>query len=275
MKNILFGIGLGVLLYKFNQSSIGKLEDYEFPSSGRVDRYWKGKLDPDNFTGRKVQFTEYSVQEVVNKFGLKGIEFGNWMNQNQRQSFLNNFVVAFQDLAKILNVPMHNLGMNNKLSIAFGARGTSRAMAHYEAKHYVINLTKTTGMFGVLAHEFGHYIDHIVGYKISKTNTLATRILNHNSPIISEYLNLFDNLYFHPDGSLTEYAKEQNKRSAYYKSRPEVFARSIEVFIYSRLKAKKIVNEFLQEYPDYTTPPINLVMKSRSSISKIINFALK
>lgn len=275
MKNVLIGIAAGIVLYQWKESSIGKLEDYSNPPKGRIDRFWKGKLDPENYTGRKVQFLNLSVVDVVHKFGLRGIEFGNWMNQNQRLTYLNNLVVALQDLSKVLGIPQINIGGNKKLSIAFGARGQSRALAHYEPMHYVINLTKENGMLGVLAHEYGHYIDHMVGYKATKTNTLATRTLGSNHPIINEYINLFDNLYYNKDGSLTDYAISQSKKSRYYKSMPEVFARSIEVFVWTKLKGAKIVNNFLQDYPDYTTPPIDLVMKSRNNITKLINFALK
>ena len=49
-----------------------------------------------------------------------------------------------------------------RLAIAFGARGRSGALAHYEPGRQVINLTKMKGA-GSLAHEWGHALDHSLG----------------------------------------------------------------------------------------------------------------
>lgn len=48
------------------------------------------------------------------------------------------------------------------LAIAFGARGSGRALAHFEPSRNVINLTKMKGA-GSLAHEWGHAFDFNVG----------------------------------------------------------------------------------------------------------------
>lgn len=48
------------------------------------------------------------------------------------------------------------------LAIAFGARGSGGALAHYEPARNVINLTKMKGA-GCLAHEWGHALDNKIG----------------------------------------------------------------------------------------------------------------
>lgn len=48
------------------------------------------------------------------------------------------------------------------LAIAFGARGSGAALAHYEPERNVINLTKMKGA-GCLAHEWGHALDNKIG----------------------------------------------------------------------------------------------------------------
>lgn len=48
------------------------------------------------------------------------------------------------------------------LAIAFGARGSGGALAHYEPERNVINLTKMKGA-GCLAHEWGHALDNKIG----------------------------------------------------------------------------------------------------------------
>ena len=48
------------------------------------------------------------------------------------------------------------------LAIAFGARGSGSALAHFEPARNVINLTKLKGA-GSLAHEWGHALDFFLG----------------------------------------------------------------------------------------------------------------
>lgn len=48
------------------------------------------------------------------------------------------------------------------LAIAFGARGSGTALAHFEPARNVINLTKLKGA-GSLAHEWGHALDFFLG----------------------------------------------------------------------------------------------------------------
>jgi len=94
-------------------------------------------------------------------FVPRGIEFGNWNNQEERQQVLNHAYDGLLDLAEVLNIPPKALMLDGDLAIAFGARGhgLSAAKAHYEPKYGVINLTKMRGA-GSLAHEWFHALDH-------------------------------------------------------------------------------------------------------------------
>ena len=94
-------------------------------------------------------------------FGFRGVEFGNWNNQAERQELLNDAFDGLMDLAEVLNVPPEALSLNGELALAFGARGQglSSAKAHYESNRVVINLTKMNGA-GSLAHEWWHAFDH-------------------------------------------------------------------------------------------------------------------
>jgi diguanylate cyclase (GGDEF)-like protein len=94
-------------------------------------------------------------------FSPRGIEFGNWNSQEERQQVMNHAYDALLDLAEVLNVPPKALMLNGELSIAFGARGRglSGVKAHYERDYGVINLTKMKGA-GSLAHEWFHAFDH-------------------------------------------------------------------------------------------------------------------
>ena len=95
-------------------------------------------------------------------FNLKGGEFGNWVDQTERQKSLNMAFDAFCDLAEVLEIPKTQIGLGGTLSLAFGARGSggvAAACAHYERGRRVINLTKPHGV-GALCHEWFHALDH-------------------------------------------------------------------------------------------------------------------
>ena len=94
-------------------------------------------------------------------FGFRGVEFGNWNNQADRQELLNDAYDGLLDLADVMGIPPKAISLNGELALAFGARGhgLSGARAHYERERVVINLTKENGA-GSLAHEWFHALDH-------------------------------------------------------------------------------------------------------------------
>lgn len=105
-----------------------------------------------------------SGQDYLDTFGFRGGEFGNWMNEKDRQVSLNYGFDALKDLADALQIADGDISLGGNLSIAFGARGQglSGAAAHYEPERHVINLTKMKGA-GSLAHEWFHALDDYVG----------------------------------------------------------------------------------------------------------------
>ena len=100
------------------------------------------------------------------RFGLRGVQFGNWVPQRDRREHVHSAFEALADLADALHIKPIRLGLGGplgcgrKLGLAFGARGTGGAVAAtYEPAHRAINLTRRTGA-GALAHEWGHALDH-------------------------------------------------------------------------------------------------------------------
>ena len=85
---------------------------------------------------------EITGQHYLDTFGFRGGEFGNWMNQNDRQTSLNMGFEALKDLASALKISDKDIAYQGTLAIAFGARGSGNAAAHYEPLRTVINLTK-------------------------------------------------------------------------------------------------------------------------------------
>lgn len=98
-------------------------------------------------------------------FGFRGVQFGNWVDNDKRQSDLNNAYDGLMDLANLIDVPPLALSLDGQLGLAFGARGKggkNPASAHFEPVSIVINLTKKNGA-GSLAHEWFHAADNYFG----------------------------------------------------------------------------------------------------------------
>ncbi len=110
--------------------------------------------------GRNISGNDY-----LQIFEFKGGEFGNWMNEKDRQYSMNYGYDALLDLSRVLHVDPKDIALDHTLSIAFGARGSGNALAHYEPMRHVINLTKMKGA-GSLAHEWGHALDDFIGLKL-------------------------------------------------------------------------------------------------------------
>ncbi len=147
------------------------------------DRYddlvtaWEAVKARDNITERDLrgavnrprtgqdwrQGRDITTEDFADQFGFRGGEFGQWMKQGrqaqERQAYLNSAYDALMDLADILGVPPKALSLNGTLGIAFGARGSGWAAAHYEPDTLIINLTKPRGA-GSMAHEFFHALDN-------------------------------------------------------------------------------------------------------------------
>lgn len=105
----------------------------------------------ENIASRNGQdVTAHTLQAT---FGFKAVEFGEYLNQSDRQIALNNAYDGCFALAKALDIDPKFVGFNGMLGVAFGSRGRSAAMAHYEPSNRVINLTKNSG-FGSFGHEF-------------------------------------------------------------------------------------------------------------------------
>ncbi|MEE0930550.1 MAG: LPD1 domain-containing protein [Acutalibacteraceae bacterium] len=106
--------------------------------------------------------------EIISKSYLSS-----WVNEAERQTNMNMAFDSFKDMAKALNINDEDISLGGKLSIAFGARGFSRALAHYESAREVINLTKMKGA-GSLAHEYFHAMDDIAGKLKGNNGKFAT-----------------------------------------------------------------------------------------------------
>jgi hypothetical protein len=105
---------------------------------------------------------DVSADDFVKDFGFRGVEFGNWAAQDERQRIINMAYDGLMDLAEIMGLPPKALSLNGTMGMAFGARGGGKFAAHYEPGKLVINMTKINGG-GSMAHEWAHALDHYFG----------------------------------------------------------------------------------------------------------------
>lgn len=136
---------------------------------------------------------EITGQHYLDTFGFRGGEFGNWMNQNDRQTSLNMGFEALKDLASALKISDKDIAYQGTLAIAFGARGSGNAAAHYEPLRTVINLTKMHGA-GSLAHEWWHGLDDYLGTKMG-----AKGMLSEQPRLYAPFQKLIDTMKYKPE----------------------------------------------------------------------------
>ena len=120
----------------------------------------------------------YDPNDLLQDFGIRGCEFGNYLNDVTRQESLDRCYDALMDLAMALDISPREIGLMGKLSLAYGARGNGDAAAHFEPARQVINLTKMSGA-GTLCHEYGHAIDFILGEAIVGQAFTKTSLRNN------------------------------------------------------------------------------------------------
>jgi hypothetical protein len=115
---------------------------------------------------------DVTSEDFVRDMGFRGVEFGLWSAQDERQRILNMAYDGLMDLAEIMGVPPKAMSLNGTLGMAFGARGGGRFAAHYEPGKLVINMTKIRGG-GSMAHEWAHAMDHYFG-ELDKADAYTT-----------------------------------------------------------------------------------------------------
>ena len=102
---------------------------------------------------------EAGKKHLIGNVGMRGIQWGNSVTDDERQHHLTRTAEALADLADATGLDDQHISLGGKLGLAIGARGKGTAMAHYEPGSKVINLTRKNGV-GSLAHEWGHALDH-------------------------------------------------------------------------------------------------------------------
>lgn len=216
-----------------------------------------------------------TAQELQDTFGFIGIQFGNWVEDEKRQAFVNETYDALFDLATAIHIPPRALSLSGTLGLQFGSNGRGgkhAAMAHFQLTSMrnaenqaislrLINLTKTKGG-GCLAHEWFHALDSYLGEKASMD--WLTPIVEHGSdlgkdcPLREETVK---GLAQAVSGALHDPATKWSsnfllrcqtmdltKRKPYWSSTVEMMARSFEAYVQDSLKQQGIRNDFLVNF---------------------------
>ena len=137
----------------------GKANRKVFNSADKYVKHAKRTGGPDisSQSSDPNRATEYMVKDL----GMRGVQWGNSVTDEERAHHAKNVAEAFADLTDILGIDPADASLGGKLGLAIGARGHGTFSAHYEPGNKVINLTRKSGV-GALAHEWGHGFDHML-----------------------------------------------------------------------------------------------------------------
>lgn len=111
-----------------------------------------------------LEITKVSQQEIIDQFGFKYVEFGNSISDKEAREHVRHFLGALVDLFEVLNFNQKEINVIGDLSIAFASRGKKGSVASYNVNRRIININRRNGD-GSVAHEWMHYLDHLMWQK--------------------------------------------------------------------------------------------------------------
>ena len=97
--------------------------------------------------------------DIVQKYHLRTVDFGNWVTQFHRQNFNAVLNVGLADLAKLIGTD--NLG-KDELTVDWGGRGQRRALGLYKSWVKVINLRRHERLDKLLKKVNSGQADYII-----------------------------------------------------------------------------------------------------------------
>jgi len=215
-------------------------------------------------------------ENLAKVFGFKSVQLGNYMDDKSAKEHILQTMGAIEDMSSIINIDFPKIINDKGLSIAFGARGGGKALAHYEPTKNIINLTKKRGD-GSFGHEFGHFLDYQFGHITSKykKNQRRYRISEE-----AEFLLMSE--------IMDTYRKEYVEKT--FEPQPQSNAEEMVVeWVSEFIKAgktdiKELIKEhygrseeIAQEYANQTLKPVKVKIKERvqTYLEKVIEFTGK
>ena len=189
--------------------------------------------------------TVITPERFSQEFGFRGVQFGNWVEQERRAQDLNNAYDALLDMADIIRIPARAVSLDGTLGLAFGARGKANELAHYERGQVVINLNKKNGA-GSLGHEWWHALDNYFSRQDGQ-NEMTSENPKVNSALRPEMKEAYQ-------GVLTAimdtfYGRSKNldalRSKPYWSTRTEMTARAFESYLIYKAKQEGHSNDYL------------------------------
>lgn len=240
----------------------------DIPEDRRAEN--NSRIGKDHRSGKNIS----SAEEFMNTFGFRGVEFGNWVNAQERQDSINKAYDALMDMAMILKIPPRAIGLNGEIGLAFGARGRKGAAAHYEPAKKVINLTKESGA-GSLAHEWWHGFDNYMSRRRNEPGGYMSErprefFVSNSDPRgldqdptrkeIFEAFKAINKVIERPGGQWERsQQRDKYKSKKYYQQPREMTARAFESYVIDRLATQNTVNDYLANIAkeeDYLRPEV-------------------
>ena len=109
--------------------------------------------------GKEWHAEDVTPEQFAAVLPFRGVEFGNWLNQDERAALLNSAFDGFHDLADLLGIAPAAVALGGMLNFSFATRGHAGSAAHFDSCYNTINLNKRNGA-GCMAHEWLHACDH-------------------------------------------------------------------------------------------------------------------
>lgn len=192
--------------------------------------------------------------DLVSVLGMRGIEFGAYVGQKERQAVVNQTFDAFFDLCTVTRLPASGASFWGRAGLAFGSRGGAvpGAAGHFEPGSWVVHLDRAGGA-GVIAHEMGHALDaalaEAAGCARGVLLTEAAAAGWRGDPLAGLVAEISQACTSDADGGRTAFltdALSLERGGRLYWSTPcEMFARLFEVWVYDSLAAIGRRNDFL------------------------------
>ena len=243
----------------------------EFAKNSRMAAYWSergfrpyAKLLSNTKVPLPANFFKQQPEKAtIEFFHLNNIEFGNWINHEFRFNYIFASIVSFMNMNDILKFK-NNIGFNI-LNVAYGSRGSGKALAHFDPRDLTININRfkrkdkpearaildrsknevspeftlfvETGGLGSFAHEYGHFLDWYYG-QIFKTNAgtyWSETVYNFKKSELENKpenycLQIIDKLVNKPDGDRTDYYMKMYEYSKSKKGFGDYWFRHTEIF---------------------------------------------
>ena len=247
--------GDGVDTRENPELSVRKHTDHGDNEPGRLDQAWNGETIDVPF---EVERWHTDPEAFIERFSLGGVEFGRWMEADDRARFLAWAAQGLTDFCDLFSLAYKRAGFGERIKLALGARGKGgRVAAHYEpTPRHTINLTKPEGK-GSLAHEYAHALDNMAALRFGLSTFASGGESHRTAPDLSELdgddpvsilERFFAALYFEEidesgggEHVMREWAKQLHHEDTreYFKRRTEVLARSLETHVRNGLQEKR------------------------------------